>query len=212
MKTGLLTGILVMLLTQWAPAHADETVVAVGDSITHGGGTYDPERFNWPQQMGAEVIAVPGGCIVTEVCEGPLPSQGYRHDVLAEHPDVVILAYGMNDLIHSSAEEIVAGLKDLRRRNAKRGVATFVATLTPVGERVWGLDSHRVELNNLIRQRFAAWRIIDFSAALIGPDGRLPARYDSGDNLHPNARAYKKMAWTARRALRESHWATRVRP
>lgn len=208
----MVTGVLLLLLTTFAPAHAgSEKVIAVGDSITHGSGTYAPRWYSWPKRMGAVKVAMPGGCIVTDECPGPLASEYYDRDVLSKRPDVVIVAYGVNDLIHSSAREIVAGMKELRRRNAERGAVTFIATLTPLGERVWGLDSHRVELNNLIRKRFAPWRVIDFDAALRGPDGRLPAEHDSGDNLHLNAAGYKVMAWTATRSLRASRWTTRLR-
>lgn len=186
------------------PAHAaDEQVVAVGDSITYGVGASDPDRQSWPALIGAERAAVPSGCIVTDPCVGGVrPAlETYGRVVLASKPDVVIVAYGMNDLVWSTPWEILAGLREVKRRNDARGVETFVATLTPIAERVFGLNPYRVRLNDLIRDRFAAWRVIDFDAALLSPRGHLPKRFDSGDNLHPNTRAYRKMANVAARAL-----------
>lgn len=209
MKTGIIAGIVLALLSMGAPAHAEPepSVVAVGDSITLGADV--PRAQRWPVRIGASTVAVGGGCLVTVGCVGHPALRDYGRTVLTRQPEVVIVAYGMNDLIHSSAQEIVAGLKEVRRRNAARGVVTFVATLTPVRERAMGLNPARKELNQLIRKRFACWRIIDFSAALAAPGGRLDARYDGGDGLHPSARGYAAMAREARRTISESNWATR---
>ena len=169
-------------------------IVAFGDSITFGGGSSNPDRQSWPSRIGAIRAAVPSGCLVT--VNGPTKPAivTYGRVVLSKRPDIVIVAYGMNDLIHSTGHEIYAGLRKVERRNTARGIVTYVATLTPVGERVWGLNETRTELNDLIRSRFAAWRVLDFDAALRTRTGRLDARFDSGDNLHPNARGYKVMA------------------
>lgn len=198
-------GIALAFLSPGAAHAKPEKVVAFGDSITHGGGSAHPGYQSWPRRIGARRAAVPSGCLVTsaDLCVGHLrPAlDTYGRVVLNEKPDVVIVAYGMNDLIHSTPREILAGIREVKDRNEARGVDTYVATLTPISYKVFGLNPYRVELNDLIRTRFAKWRVIDFDAALISKRGHLPARFDSGDNLHPNARAYRVMARMAKRAL-----------
>ena len=200
---------IVLALLSWAPAQAGEpAIVAAGDSITNGGGTAHPRRDSWPAIMGIGAAGVGGACIVTEGCASGTPPfvKTYNRDVLARKPDVVIVAFGMNDLYLSTPKEITDGMKELKRRNDARGIVTYVATLTPVGDRMKALDPARKELNQRIKKRFDAWRVIDFNAALRGPGGRLPSRYDSGDGLHPNARAYGVMARVAWRTLsRHAH-------
>lgn len=200
-------GLLLSLGMLTAPAHADEQhVVAFGDSIANGGGTYNPDRYAWPTLMGAERTGVPGGCLVTtaDLCGSHMrPAIGfYGRTVLSQRPDVVIVAYGMNDLVHSTPSQIRDGIRALKDHNDRRGIETYVATLTPLGDRFFGLNRYRVRLNTLIRRSFGS-HVIDFDAALISPVGDLPNRFDSGDNLHPNARAYKVMAKVARTALKQ---------
>jgi lysophospholipase L1-like esterase len=200
----LLTGGLFSTPANAEGSQDDLRVVAVGDSITYGVGTYNPDRYSWPSRIGAERSAVPSGCLVTgDPCAGDTrPALEVYDRVLAQKPDVVIVAYGMNDLVHSGPRQIVAGLREVKRRNDAHGVETYVATLTPISFRVFGLNSYRVAVNDLIRKRFPEWRVIDFDAALISNRGHLPARFNSGDDLHPNARAYKVMAKVAAKALR----------
>jgi lysophospholipase L1-like esterase len=194
-------GAILALTTGPAPA-ADRSVriIAMGDSITYGVGTPDPDSQSWPAQIGAERVAYPGGCIVTPGCFGyPTTAvEVYPSMVLAKDPDIVFIAYGVNDLVWSPARRIMAGLRQIVRMNEARCIPTLVATLTPL-RAGHGLEPYRADLNRRIHN--FGDRVVDFDAALAAPDGTLPPIYDSGDGLHPNPAAYEVMANVARAAI-----------
>lgn len=190
MKTGIVAGLMLVLLMPWSAHAQPEKVVAFGDSITKGRGDQ-----SWPRGIGARRVANAGAGLVGARAGHRPAIETYRSTVLAQRPDVVIVAYGINDLGWSSTRDIMMALRQIKHWNKVRGVETWIATLTPLGADPWNLNPQRVELNERIRSSF--YRVIDFEAALAGPQGRLPKRYDSGDGLHPNALAYKKMAKAA---------------
>ena len=174
MKAMLVTlAVLFGLLANPAQAAEDTTrVVVFGDSITFGVGADAPRRNSWPALVGAKRVARSGGCLVTADCFGRAPAiDTYDRRVLSKRPDVVVLAYGINDLLAGgTSREIIAGMRQVIRENRALGIRTYVATVTPV--------------------RLA----IDFDRVLLGPNGNLPRRYDSGDGIHPNALGYRAMA------------------
>jgi lysophospholipase L1-like esterase len=136
-----------------------ETVVAFGDSITDGArSTVDANR-RWPNiladrllaQHGRKEIAVVDAGIggnrilhdaATNVQFGVNALARFDRDVLAQ-PGVryVIVLEGINDIGHAgtsapdsetvSAEEIIAGLKQMVERAHEHGVKIFGGTLTP---------------------------------------------------------------------------------
>lgn len=205
MKTGVLIGALLLLLSPTA-AHAEsERVVVVGDSITGGAGTFDPARYAWPTRLGFERSTTNGGCIVTSGCFGGVsPAVAtYDTDVLAASPDVVVIAFGINDITANDVRmvDILAGMEEMAAKNDALGIETYVATVTPVrGTRFRWFDMKRRALNRLIRDRFGD-HVIDFDHALVAKSGRLQKQYDSGDKLHPNAHAYSVMAKVAAAAM-----------
>ena len=197
---GILTGL--VLLAQLSPAPADPVIVAVGDSITQGAGSKDPGVQSWPALIGAHRAGEGGGCVISDPCfSGQAPMvQTFDASVLAQHPDIVVIAYGIND-IYSGPEAIFEGLKELAHRTRAAGARPYVATVTPQrGKQHEAYHSIRSKLNRMIRQHFGA-RVIDFDKALRNPRGKMWPRFDSGDGLHPNADAYEVMAGVAARAL-----------
>lgn len=204
MRTMLVTLMAIIFGLLATPAHAEKPtdaprIVAFGDSITEGVGTKNPARESWPALIGAKRVARAGGCLVTEGCFGRNAAIGtYDRRVLPKRPDAVIVAYGINDLISgaSSTPEIVKGIRSLVRENRALGIKTYVATVTPVRMEI-DFDPTRVEFNKAVRAAFPADRIIDFDRALVGPNGNLPRRFDSGDGIHPNGAGYRVMARTA---------------
>lgn len=199
-----------VLLAPGAKAAEPEVIYAVGDSITQGGGAAH-EWQSWPDRIGIQKEGRKGGCLIVNPCWKQTSMTLQYHDkVLTQRPDVVILAYGVNDLATGavSPEGIVKAMHRIERRNAKRGIDTYVATVTPVGLPLWGMVGlSRIELNKLIRQEFRG-RVMHFSRLLTDPTSSLLAReFDSGDGLHPNASAYKLMAREAAITLRrDGHW------
>lgn len=204
---------MLVLLPTSVRAAEPETVYAVGDSITQGGGAAH-EWQAWPDRIGALKEGRKGGCLVVTPCwKQTSMSLQYHDKVLAKHPDVVIMAYGINDLATGavSPEDIVDGLRRIDRQNTRRGIDTYFATVTPVGIELWGVvGPQRIVLNRLIRAEFGD-RVLHFSRLLTDPaSGLLAEEFDSGDGLHPNASAYKLMAREAALTLRRDGHMVRL--
>lgn len=219
-----------------APAAAG-AVVAFGDSITDGARSTLDANHRWPDILASRLLAQRGRKQIAVVNAGiggnrilHDPANNIRfgvnalarfdRDVLAQ-PGVqyVILLEGINDLGHAgtsapesetvSAEDIVAGMKQLIERAHEKGLKVFGATLTPFeGTAFPGYftpekEVKRKAVNEWIRTGKAFDGVIDFEKALrdpAHPDRMLPA-YDGGDRLHPGDAGYKAMGEAVNLAL-----------
>lgn len=210
------------------------TLVAFGDSITDGArSTVDANR-RWPDilaerlraRRGAKPIGVldagiGGNRILNDpagnVRFGVNALARFDRDVLAQ-PGVkyAIVLEGINDLGHPgssaplsetvSADDIIAGLKQMIERAHEHGIKIFGATLTPFeGTSYQGYftpekEAKRKAVNQWIRTGNGFGNgfdgVIDFDKAARDPqhpDRMLPAN-DGGDHLHPGDAGYKAMA------------------
>jgi len=205
------------------------TVVAFGDSITDGARSTVDANHRWPDILAARLLAqhsrnevavvdagIGGNRILhdgeSRVQFGMNALARFDRDVLAE-PGVkyVIVMEGINDIGHAgtsapvsetvSAEDIIAGLKQLIERAHEHGLKIFGATLTPFqgttfpGYYTPAKDVKRKAVNDWIREGKAFDAVIDFDKAVRDPshpDRMLPA-YDGGDHLHPGDVGYKAM-------------------
>ncbi len=201
------------------------TLVAIGDSITEGfGSTIDANRrwtdflsarFNPPSGPARLAVVNHGvGCnrLLHDIC-GQNGVDRFERDVLsvtgATH---VVVALGINDIMlpglvnppleFVSADEIIAGLRQLADRAHADDLAVFGATLMPIGSSaIPGVftpenEAKRQAVNQWVRAGHAFDAVIDFEATMRDPgqpDRLLPA-YDSGDGIHPNDAGYEAMA------------------
>lgn len=107
-----------------------------------------------------------------------------------------------------TAENLIAGYKQLIARAQDRGLKIFGATLTPFAGASGGYyssakDAVRKAVNEWIRSKQGFDGVIDFDAVTRDPqhpEQLLPA-YDSGDHLHPSSAGYKAMAQAVDLAL-----------
>jgi len=204
-------------------------VVAFGDSITDGArSTVDTNR-RWPNILADRLLARRGAKEVAVLDAGIggnriLHDPGanvrfgvnalarFDRDVLAQAGvKYVIVLEGINDLGHAgssapasetvSAEDLIAGLKQMIERSHERGLKIFGATLTPFegtaspGYFTPEKEAKRKAVNEWIRTSRAFDGVIDFEKAIRDPehpDRMLPA-YDGGDHLHPGDAGYKAM-------------------
>ena len=98
-----------------------------------------------------------------------------------------------------TAQDIIAGYRQLIDRAHQHGIRVFLATLLPYeGADYYTEDGEaiRTEVNEWIRTGAAADGYFDFDRAVRDPDNprRFRDGYHSGDNLHPSARGYQAMA------------------
>ena len=211
-------------------AEGSSTLVAFGDSITDGARSTVDANHRWPDilserlrtRRGGKPIGVLDAGIggnrvlfdpVGNVRFGVNALARFDRDVLAQ-PGVkyVIVLEGINDLGHPgssaplsespSAEDIIAGLKQMIERAHEHGLKIFGATLTPFeGTTFEGYftpekEAKRKAVNQWIRTGNAFDGVIDFEKAVRDPqhpDRMLPAN-DGGDHLHPGDAGYKAMA------------------
>ena len=100
---------------------------------------------------------------------------------------------------HISADDLIAGYKQIIAQAHARHLKIFGATILPFkGFNGWTEqgEATRLAVNRWIKESRAFDGAIDFSAALTDPQdpARLVTRYDSGDHLHPNSAGHEAMA------------------
>lgn len=98
-----------------------------------------------------------------------------------------------------TAEEIIAGLRQIIERAHQHGIRVFGATLTPFKGAAYFSEegeAKRQAVNEWIRKSGAFDGVFDFDAAVRDPEhpARFRESYHSGDNLHPSAIGFKAMA------------------
>lgn len=200
-------------------------VVAIGDSITDGfASTVDANR-RWPNLLAARLQARADLRHVAVVNHG-ISGNRTLHDFigpnalarfdrdLAGSPGAkwVILLEGINNIgipgafglaaEQVSAEDIIAGHRQLIARARERGLKIFGATLTPFegttfpGYYTPAGEAKRQAVNAWIRGSGEFDAVIDFDKAIRDPaqPSRMLPAYDSGDHLHPNDAGYQAMA------------------
>jgi len=196
-------------------------LVTFGDSITDGTRSTPDTNSRWPDQlvrrllsqtpplqMGLMNAAIAGNRVLSEGAfqAGANALARFEHNALSQAGVThIILMEGINDIGNArtnptpTAEDILAGYRQLILQARSKGVKIYGATLTPfygagyfteVGER------KRQAVNEWIRTSGAFDAVIDFDAAVRDPNDpkRLLAAYDSCDHLHPSDAGYKAMA------------------
>jgi lysophospholipase L1-like esterase len=126
----------------------------------------------------------------------------FDRDVLA-HPGVthVVVLEGINDIRNSpatTADDLIAGHKQLIDRAHAHGLVIYGATLTPcegANNCTPEGEVKRKALNEWIRTGKAYDGVIDFDAVTRDPSHptRFLPEYDSGDHLHPGDAGYRAM-------------------
>jgi lysophospholipase L1-like esterase len=210
-----------------APADVKGAVVALGDSITDGASSRPDKNERWTDVLARRLLAgdtkiavlnagIGGNRVLTSSpCWGQNALARLGRDVLAQAGiEAVILFEGTNDIgqpdapatdrspcrsrTQVTADEIIAGYKQIIARTHSRGLKIFGATILPYqGIAAWTTtgEAKRLAVNQWIRTSRAFDGIIDFDAALRDPTtpSRMAPQYDSGDHLHPGPAGHEAM-------------------
>ncbi len=193
-----------------APNRAS-AVVVLGDSIADGRGSTTDGHDRWPDHLARRLsgrfphMAVLnqgiGGNRVLRNGLGPTALARLDRDVLSV-PRVrwLILHEGVNDLGEdATAEELIAGYREIIRRTRERSIRIAVGTVMPFGGSSYdnpGRERERQAVNHWIRESGEVDRVVDFDAMSRDPERptRLASAVDGGDHLHPSAEGYRLMA------------------
>jgi lysophospholipase L1-like esterase len=196
-------------------------IVAFGDSITDGTASTPDTNSRWPDVLARRLLAAPtplemgilnagigGNRVLSEAAYGSGINALARFEIdVLSQPGVthVIVLEGINDIGNArqnptpTAEDLIAGHKQLIERAHARGVTMIGGTLPPF----WGAgyytevgEAKRQALNEWIRAGKAYDGVIDFDQATRDPADprKLQAAFDSCDHLHPNSAGYNAMA------------------
>ncbi len=203
------------------PAGPAHTLIAFGDSITDGTASTNNANKRWPDilaerfktagmKIGISNQAIAGNRVLSHAMPvfGESALTRFDRDVLSV-PGArwMIVLEGVNDIgmggaAPPSAEQIIAGYRQLIARAHDRGIKVFGATILPYeGARYY------TEAGDGVRQAVNSWmrgskggkdgfdRVIDLDAAMRDPANpkKLKADLQSGDWLHPNDAGYKVM-------------------
>jgi lysophospholipase L1-like esterase len=190
------------------------SVVVLGDSITDGEKSPTDANRRWPDLLADRVRASSGiphygvlnqGISANRVVTDRYPGDGVStdsggvsalhrldRDVLAQTSvRTAVVFQGVNDVRWgATAEQVIAGLREIADRAHARGVRVLAATIAPCeGESLCtaSADAQRVAVNEWIRGGEDFDGVLDFDAVLRDParPARLLPAYDSGDHLHP---------------------------
>ena len=198
-------------------------IVALGDLLTDANISTHDAFCRWPDQLARRLVARKdgralgvmnqglGGNRILHDIRGDSGLRRFDRDVLAQ-PGVthVIVLLGTNDLRNRwakpeeevTAEQMIAGLKQMAVRARTRGIRIFCGTLTPfenetflVGAWTPAREAVRQAVNAWIREAGAFDAVIDFDKGVRDPEhpaSMLPI-YDCGDHLHPSDLGYNRM-------------------
>jgi lysophospholipase L1-like esterase len=197
-------------------------IVAFGDSITDGARSTVDTNAAWPSELARRILASHSSHHEWAVVDAGISGNRVLHDLIGDNAlrrfdtDVVaqpgvkcmIVLEGINDIGFPnspfgggqavSADDLIAGLRQLVERAHVHGIATLGGTLTPFeGATYFSADGEakREAINNWVRTSGAFDGVVDFEAAVRDPQQptKMLAAYDSGDHLHPNDAGYKAM-------------------
>lgn len=186
---------------QALPAEAAGRVVFYGDSITDA----------WEYNGGS---FFPGKPYVNRGISGQTTPQmlvRFRQDVVALHPEAVVILAGTNDIAGntgpSTLEMIEDNFKGMVEIAQANGIRVILASVTPVAKYPWRPEIADVPakiavVNAWLKDYCAREKLtyLDYWTAMAGPDGGMKPGI-SKDGVHPNAAGYAIMQPMAEAAI-----------
>ncbi|MEU8438815.1 SGNH/GDSL hydrolase family protein [Streptomyces sp. NPDC029216] len=208
-----------------APGPRRGAVVTFGDSLTDGFGATPGADRRYSDALAGRLAAqgtprpvinagIGGNKVLNDsACYGESALHRFRRDALGR-PDTgtVIVLEGTNDIVQPdgpqdrcttgprvTAQEIIAGYRELIREAHARGVRIIGATIPPYGDSgYWTAqgDEIRGEVNRWIRTAGAYDAVVDVDRAVADPQHpeKLKAEFAFADRLHLNDAGYRAMA------------------
>jgi lysophospholipase L1-like esterase len=194
-----------------APAEA-RAIAAIGDSLTDGSRSSADTNNRWPDHLARALnqARLPVGVLNLGIGGNRVLGDAnsvlarFDRDVLAA-PGVthVMFMEGINDLGRMvSADDVIAGHKQIIDRAHTHGLKIIGGTITPIEDTTFvgyytpANEAARQAVNQWIRTSKAYDAVVDFDALLRDParPTRLQLPYAASDFIHPNDAGYRMMA------------------
>ncbi|MES2302880.1 MAG: SGNH/GDSL hydrolase family protein [Pseudomonadota bacterium] len=201
---------------------AHRVIVTFGDSITDGNRTAPRALHGWSEQLARRLAMRKGRRVYSVTNAGiagnRLLAAGWgaaglarldRDALRIEGISHLVLLEGINDINMSgrspfgisptvSADDLIAGYRQVIARAHARGVKVYIGTLTPNPASEFTTADKvalRKAVNDWIRQSGEPDAVIDFEAMVRDPShpDMFRAEFDSGDHLHPSDQGYTAM-------------------
>ncbi|RKT02641.1 lysophospholipase L1-like esterase [Streptomyces sp. 3211.6] len=208
-----------------APGPRRSAVVTFGDSLSDGFGATPGADRRYSDALAGRLAAqgaarpvlnagIGGNKVLTDSpCFGESALNRFRRDALGR-PDTaaVIVLEGTNDIVQPdgvqdrcttgprvTAQQIIAGYRELIREAHARGVRIIGGTVPPYGDSAYWTaqgEQVRAEVNQWIRTSGAYDAVVDFDRAVADPEHpeKLKADFAFADRLHLNDAGYRAMA------------------
>ena len=205
------------------PVGAARTIIAFGDSITDGTCTTLDAHDRWEDVVaGRLALQTPirlavvnegiGGNTVIDVAgynpaiNSPTGVDRLDRDVLS-HAGIshVVLFEGTNDIRRgASADQLIAGMKDIVARVKAKGIRIVGVTIIPrhavvpgVADTGWNAEKSKIRnrVNEWIRKEAGFDAVLDFDRVMrdpANPEVMIQA-YNCGDGVHPAPSGYYQM-------------------
>jgi lysophospholipase L1-like esterase len=182
------------------PAHGENRVVFIGDSITDGWGHGADDFF-------------PGKPYVNRGISGQTTPQmliRFRQDVVALKPRVVVILAGINDIAGNTGPSTLGDIEDNLMSMAEiakaNGIRVVLSSVTPAYDFPWrrGLEpggkilSLNAWAEDYARKHGAVY--LNYYSALVDDKGAFKAALCT-DGVHPNAAGYSGMGPLAEKAI-----------
>jgi lysophospholipase L1-like esterase len=215
-------------------APAKPAIVVIGSSTTDGDGSTHDANHRWPdvlaERLGKDAgvlnLGIIGNRLLNDSPAATSFGRGLGESVLARYERdalnqsgvrFIVVCIGVNDIVFPgmftpateavTAQNIIAGYRQLISRARLLGIRVFITTIPPFENARYSGDKTlvvytpekeavRQQVNEWIRSTHEFDALIDFDAVLRDPQHptRLLPRFDSGDHLHCNDAGYAATA------------------
>jgi lysophospholipase L1-like esterase len=215
-------------------APAKPAIVVIGSSTTDGDGSTHDANHRWPdvlaERLGKDAgvlnLGIIGNRLLNDSPAATSFGRGLGESVLARYERdalnqagvrFIVVCIGVNDIVFPgtftpateavTAQNIIAGYRQLISRARLLGIRVFITTIPPFENARYSGDQTlvvytpekeavRQQVNEWIRSTHEFDALIDFDAVLRDPQHptRLLPRFDSGDHLHCNDAGYAATA------------------
>jgi lysophospholipase L1-like esterase len=190
--------------TLGAPAPGEDRVVFMGDSITDGWGRLHGQFFTGKPYLNRGISGQ----------TTPQMLIRFRPDVIALHPEVVVILAGTNDIAGNTGPETLAdiegNLESMAELAQASGIRVVLSSVTPVCDYIHLQTEKRppaqiIALNEWIRAYSAkrGFVYLDYFSSMLDEHGMLKQEL-TYDGLHPNDAGYAVMGPLAQKAVSEA--------